>query len=227
MRVLLVEDELKLAHVIEKGLTDESFAVEIVRDGEQALARAQQTTYDLIILDLMLPGIGGLAVCREIRARGQHTPILILSARGQVEDRVKGLECGADDYLTKPFAFTELNARIRALIRRRQPGELLVLRVGDLTLDPISRLVKRGDRRIDLSQKEFALLDYLMRHAGQVVTRAMIAERVWDFNFDRLTNVIDVYINHLRNKIEHGTEPRLIHAVRGAGYVIRESDEER
>ena len=227
MRVLLVEDELKLAHVIEKGLTDESFAVEIVRDGEQALARAQQTAYDLIILDLMLPGIGGLAVCREIRARGQHTPILILSARGQVEDRVKGLECGADDYLTKPFAFTELNARIRALIRRRQPGELLVLRVGDLTLDPISRLVKRGDRRIDLSQKEYALLDYLMRHAGQVVTRAMIAERVWDFNFDRLTNVIDVYINHLRNKLEHGAEPRLIHAVRGAGYVIRESDEER
>ena len=227
MRVLLVEDELKLAHVIEKGLTDESFAVEIVRDGEQALARAQQTAYDLIILDLMLPGIGGLAVCREIRARGQHTPILILSARGQVEDRVKGLESGADDYLTKPFAFTELNARIRALIRRRQPGELLLLRVGDLTLDPISRMVKRGDRRIDLSQKEYALLDYLMRHAGQVVTRAMIAERVWDFNFDRLTNVIDVYINHLRNKIEHGAEPRLIHAVRGAGYVIRESDEER
>jgi two-component system, OmpR family, copper resistance phosphate regulon response regulator CusR len=227
VRVLLVEDELKLAHVIEKGLIDESFAVEIVRDGEQALARAQQTAYDLIILDLMLPGIGGLAVCREIRARGQHTPILILSARGQVEDRVKGLECGADDYLTKPFAFAELNARIRALIRRRQPGELLVLRVGDLTLDPISRLVKRGDRRIDLSQKEFALLDYLMRHAGQVVTRAMIAERVWDFNFDRLTNVIDVYVNHLRNKIEHGAEPRLIHAVRGAGYVIRESDEER
>ena len=227
MRVLLVEDELKLAHVIEKGLTDESFAVEIVRDGEQALARAQQTAYDLIILDLMLPGIGGLAVCREIRARGQRTPILILSARGQVEDRVKGLESGADDYLTKPFAFTELNARIRALIRRRQPGELLVLRVGDLTLDPISRLVKRGDRRIELSQKEYALLDYLMRHAGQVVTRAMIAERVWDFNFDRLTNVIDVYINHLRNKIEHGAEPRLIHAVRGAGYVIRESDEER
>ena len=227
MRVLLVEDELKLAHVIEKGLTDESFAVEIVRDGEQALARAQQTAYDLIILDLMLPGIGGLAVCRELRAQGRHTPILILSARGQVEDRVKGLEWGADDYLTKPFAFTELNARVRALLRRRQPGELLLLRVGDLTLDPISRLVKRGDRRIDLSQKEYALLDYLMRHAGQVVTRAMIAERVWDFNFDRLTNVIDVYINHLRNKIEHGTEPRLIHAVRGAGYVIREPDEER
>ena len=225
MRVLLVEDELKLAHVIEKGLTEESFAVEIVRDGEQALARAQQTAYDLVILDLMLPGIDGLAVCREIRARGHHTPILILSARGQVEDRVKGLECGADDYLTKPFAFTELSARIRALIRRRQPRELLVLRVADLTLDPISRVVKRGDRRIDLSQKEYALLDYLMRHAGQVVTRAMIAERVWDFNFDRLTNVIDVYINHLRNKIEYGAEPRLIHAVRGAGYVIREPDE--
>lgn len=226
MRVLLVEDELKLAQVIEKGLADESFAVETVRDGEQALARAEQTAYDVVILDLMLPGIDGLAVCREIRARGHHTPILILSARGQVEDRVKGLECGADDYLTKPFAFSELSARIRALLRRRQPGELLVLRVANLTLDPISRIVKRGDRRIDLSQKEYGLLEYLMRHAGQVVTRAMIAERVWDFNFDRLTNVIDVYINHLRNKIEHGSEPRLIHAVRGVGYAIREPDEE-
>ena len=226
MRVLLVEDELRLAQIIEKGLTGEAFSVETVPDGEQALARARQTTYDLIILDLMLPGIDGWTVCRQLRAEGQHTPILILSARGQVEDRVRGLELGADDYLTKPFAFSELSARIRALIRRRQPSDLLVLRVADLTLDPISRIVKRGDRRVDLSQKEYALLDYLMRHAGHVVTRAMIAERVWDFNFDRLTNVIDVYINHLRNKIEHGAETRLIHAVRGSGYVIREPDEQ-
>lgn len=173
----------------------------------------------------MLPGIDGLTVCRQLRSEGHRAPILILSARGLVEDRVKGLELGADDYLTKPFAFTELIARIRALIRRRQPGELLVLRVADLTLDPISRTVRRGERRVDLSQREYALLDVFMRHAGHVVTRAMIAERVRDFNFDRLTNVIDVYINHLRNKIEHGAEPRLIHAVRGSGYVIRGPDD--
>jgi len=225
VRVLLVEDESKLAHVIEKGLEEESFAVETVRDGEQALERARQTAYDLIILDVMLPGIDGLAVCRELRAGGNLTPILILSARGMVEDRVRGLEVGADDYLTKPFAFMELSARIRAILRRRQPADLLLLRVGDLTLDPISRVVKRGHRRVDLSQKEYALLEYLMRHAGQVVTRAMIAERVWDFDFDRLTNVIDVYVNHLRNKIENGPEPRLIHAVRGSGYVMRNPDE--
>ena len=225
MRVLLVEDESKLAHVIEKGLAEESFAVETVCDGEQALARARETAYDLIILDVMLPGIDGLAVCRELRAGGNLTPILILSARGMVEDRVRGLEVGADDYLTKPFAFMELSARIRAILRRRQPADLLLLRVGDLTLDPISRVVKRGNRRVDLSQKEYALLEYLMRHAGQVVTRAMIAERVWNFDFDRLTNVIDVYVNHLRNKIENGPEPRLIHAVRGIGYVMRNPDE--
>jgi len=225
VRVLLVEDESKLAHVIEKGLEEESFTVETVRDGEQALERARQTVYDLIILDVMLPGIDGLAVCRELRAGGNLTPILILSARGMVEDRVRGLEVGADDYLTKPFAFSELSARIRAILRRRQPADLLLLRVGDLTLDPISRVVKRGHRRVDLSQKEYALLEYLMRHAGQVVTRAMIAERVWDFDFDRLTNVIDVYVNHLRNKIENGPEPRLIHAVRGSGYVMRNPDE--
>lgn len=225
MRVLLVEDEPKLASVIEKGLADEAFVVETVPDGEKALGRARRTAFDLIILDLMLPGIDGFEVCRELRALGTPTPILMLTARRLVEDRVKGLELGADDYLTKPFAFSELVARIRALIRRRQPTELLNLKVGDLTLDPIARVVKRGERRVDLSQREFALLEYLMRHAGQAVTRAMIAEQVWDFNSDRFTNVIDVYINHLRNKIQHAAEPRLIHAVRGVGYVIREPDE--
>jgi DNA-binding response OmpR family regulator len=173
----------------------------------------------------MLPGIDGFAVCRALRSAGSDTPILILSARGVVQDRVKGLELGADDFLTKPFVFSELSARVRALLRRRQPTALLTLTVGSLTVDPMTRIVKRGDRRLDLTQKEFALLEYLMRHAGQVVTRTMIAEHVWGFNWDRLTNVIDVYVNHLRKKVELADEPRLIHAVRGAGYIIREPDE--
>ena len=225
MRILVVEDEPKVASFIQRGLAEESFIVEVARDGEEALERARQTVYDLVILDLMLPRMDGFAVCRELRTLGSETPVLILSARGVVEDRVKGLELGADDYLTKPFAFSELSARVRALLRRRKPAALLTLKVADLTLDPITRLVKRGERRLDLTQKEFALLDYLMRHTGQVVTRTMIAEHVWGFNWDRLTNVIDVYVNHLRKKIEVADEPRLLHAVRGAGYIIREPDE--
>ena len=225
MRLLLVEDEPKLANFIQQGLTEESYSVDVARDGEEALDRAARTSYDLVILDLMLPRMDGFAVCRALRASGADTPILILSARGLVQDRVKGLELGADDFLTKPFVFSELSARVRALLRRRQPNALLTLTVATLSLDPITRIVKRGERRLDLTQKEFALLEYLMRHAGQVVTRTMIAEHVWGFNWDRLTNVIDVYVNHLRKKVEPTDEPRLIHAVRGAGYIIREPDE--
>lgn len=222
MRVLVVEDETKLARFIQKGLTEETFAVDVVADGETALDRVRTTAYDLVILDIMIPGLDGFAVCQRIRGLGSEVPILMLSARGMVEDRIKGLDSGADDYLTKPFAYGELSARVRALLRRRQPSALLPLRVSDLTLDPVTRVVKRGERRIDLTPKELALLEYLMRNAGHVVTRTMIAEQVWDFSWDRLTNVIDVFINHLRKKIELADEPRLIHAIRGAGYVIRE-----
>jgi heavy metal response regulator len=225
MRLLVVEDEPKLARFIQRGLTEESFAVDVARDGEEALERATRTAYDLVILDLMLPRMDGFAVCRALRAQGSDTPILILSARGVVQDRVKGLELGADDYLTKPFAFSELTARVRSLLRRRQPAALLTLSVADLTLDPMTRIVKRGARRVELTQKEFALLEHLMRQAGQVVSRTMIAEHVWGFNWDRMTNVIDVYVNRLRQKLEESGEPRLIHAVRGAGYTIREPDE--
>jgi DNA-binding response OmpR family regulator len=222
--VLVIEDERKLAGFIQNGLTEEHFAVDVAYDGESGLGHALTTTYDLIILDVMMPGINGFDVCRQLRRVGSNVPILILSARDMVADRVAGLDAGADDYLTKPFAFAELSARVRALVRRREPAALVPLTVADLVLDPVTRIVKRGDRRVDVTPKEFALLEYFMRNAGQVVTRTMIAERVWDVNWNRLTNVIDVFVNHLRKKIELPGESRLVHAVRGAGYVIREPD---
>lgn len=224
-RILVVEDEARLAALIRKGLSDLSFAVDIAADGPAALQMALSGEYDLIILDVMLPQLDGFAVCREIRRRHLDVPILMLSARGVVEDRVQGLDSGADDYLTKPFAFSELTARAKALLRRQKPSEFLTLVLADIVLDPVKREVHRGVRRIDLTQKEFALLEYLMRNAGQVLTRTMIAERVWDFTWDRLTNVIDVYVNHLRQKLEESGEPRLIHAVRGAGYVMRATED--
>ena len=222
MRILLVEDDPKLSRFIQKGLTEESFSVDVVGEGEVALERVVATTYDLIVLDIVLPRMDGFAVCERLRATGVDARILMLSARGVVEDRVRGLECGADDYLSKPFSFAELTARVRALLRREKPSELRRLRVADLTLDPVGRVVKRGEERIDLTEKEYALLEYLMRNAGQVLTRTMIAEQVWNLHWDRLTNVIDVYVNHLRRKVEGSGRPRLIHAVRGIGYVMRE-----
>ncbi|CAN5667597.1 response regulator transcription factor [soil metagenome] len=224
LRVLLVEDERKLAGLIRKGLTEDNYIVDIAADGETALDLARSAAYDIVILDIMLPGIDGFAVCEAIRTRHRDVPILMLSARGLIDDRVRGLDIGADDYLTKPFAFSELSARVRALLRRQPTAGFMVLTVGDLTLDPVRRLVTRRSRRVDLTQKELALLEYLMRNAGQVLTRAMIAEQVWDVTWDRLTNVIDVFINHLRKKLEEAGEPRLIHAVRGVGYVMRSDD---
>lgn len=221
VRMLVIEDETKLAEFIRRGLAEQGFVVEIAPDGLIGLARVRTEPFDIVVLDVMLPRIDGFEVCLGIRKTNIDLPILMLSARGVIADRVKGLESGADDYLTKPFALTELTARLRALLRRRRPSELLTLSVGDLTLDPVKRLARRGTRRLDLTQKEFALLEYLMQHADEVLTRAMIAERVWDFTWDRLTNVIDVYINHLRRKLEDGGEPRLIHSVRGHGYVLK------
>ena len=222
MRVLLVEDEPKVAQFIQNGLVEEHFDVDLAPDAARALDHVRSTAYDVLILDIMLPDLDGFEVCRRVRALGVKTPILMLSARSLVEDRVRGLDTGADDYLTKPFDYAELSARVRALVRRHQQPALTPLVVADLTLDPVTRVVKRGDRRIDLTPKEFALLEYLMRNAGQIVTRPMIAQQVWDFTWDRLTNVIDVFVNHLRKKIELPGEPRLVHAVRGTGYVIRE-----
>lgn len=223
-RVLVVEDEVRLAALVSKHLADMNLSVRIEHHGSAGLGVALSDRFDLIILDVVLPGLDGFAICRELRRRNMTVPILMLSARGVTEDRVRGLDSGADDYLTKPFEFAELSARVRALLRRQTPAAVLTLTVGDLVLDPVGRSVHRGPRRVDLTQKEFALLEYLMRNGDQVLTRAMIGERVWDFTWDRMTNVIDVYVNHLRRKLEDGGEPRLIHAVRGVGYVLRSGE---
>ncbi len=222
MRILVVEDEEKVASFIRKGLEEERYAVDVALDGEEGLELAELNPYDLIVLDLMLPGLDGFRFIQRLRAQGVHTPILVLTARDSVGDKVKGLDLGADDYLTKPFAFAELLARIRALLRRGAPQAPPVLQVANLTLDPAARRVTRAGKPIELTAKEFALLEYFMRHAGRVLTRTMILEHVWDQSFDSYTNVVDVYVNYLRKKVDQGFEPRLIHTVRGVGYVLRE-----
>lgn len=223
MRVLIVEDERRMATHVARALTEEAFAVDIAGDGVKGLELARACDYDAIVLDLMLPVLDGLSVCRTLRAEGRHTPVLILSARDMIDDRVSGLDAGADDYLIKPFAIAELTARLRALQRRRQAtGIGVTMAVGDLTLDPASRAVRRAGRGIAVTAREYALLEYLMRRAGCVLTRAMIAEHVWDFGFDQASNVVDVYVKHLRDKIDVAGEPSLIQAVRGVGYVLRD-----
>jgi heavy metal response regulator len=221
MRLLVVEDEKKVAGFIKKGLEEEGYAVDWVSDGNEGLWMAVDGVYDLILLDINLPGMDGLEVLRELRKKEIKTPVLLLTIRATIEDKVLGLDTGADDYLTKPFAFQELLARVRALLRRRVEAEPPLLQVADLTLDPARRVVFRGQEKIDLTTKEFALLDYFMRNVGRVLTRTMIAEHVWDYDFDPMTNVIDVYVNYLRKKIDAGREPKLIHTVRGAGYVLQ------
>ncbi len=221
MRILVVEDEPKVASFIRRALEEESYAVDVCVDGQKGLDWAQSIDYDLIILDLMLPGIPGLELLKQLRMKGVKTPVVILTARSEVDQRVKGLDAGADDYLTKPFAIEELLARTRSLFRRAGGVPSGILQVGDLMLNPVTRDVTRGDQRIELTTKEYALLEYLMRNAGRVLTRPMITEHVWDLDFDTFTNVIDVYISYLRNKIDRGREQSLIQTVRGSGYVMR------
>jgi heavy metal response regulator len=226
MRILLVEDEGRIADFIRKGLSECGYAVDVANDGEEALDWAGVAEFDIIVLDVMLPVRDGIEVCRILRQRGIHTPILMLTARDAVEDRVRGLDSGADDYLVKPFAFAELLARLRALARREPSVSGTRLQAGDLALDTATREVSRQGRSIALTSKEYALLEHLMRHPNQVLTRTMIAEHVWNYDFDNATNVIDVHIRNLRRKIDDPFPTKLIHTVRGAGYRISDRQPE-
>lgn len=221
MRALVVEDDIGVANFVSKGLREASLAVDVARDGVRGSSLAMTESYDVIVLDLMLPGRDGFAVLRELRDRGVMTPVICLTARDAVDDRVRGLDFGADDYLAKPFSFSELLARIRALIRRSSGAPNNPVAVGDLQVDGVTRQVHRAGKRIELSTREFALLDYLVRHADQVVSRTMLLEKVWDMNIDPQTNVVDVHINRLRKKVDHGFGTPLIHTIRGVGYVLR------
>jgi heavy metal response regulator len=222
MRILIVEDEKKVAAFIKKGLEEETYAVDVAYDGEDGLHMGLENQYDLIILDLMLPVIDGLEVLSRLRENKVDTPILLLTAKDSVEDKVTGLNTGADDYLTKPFAFSELLARLRVLLRRGKAETKTVLQIKGLSLDLVSHKVKRNDEEIELTGKEYSLLEYFMRNQGKVLTRTMIAEHVWDYNFDTFTNVIDVYVNHLRKKIDKGYPEKLLHTLRGVGYIMKE-----
>jgi DNA-binding response OmpR family regulator len=225
VRILVVEDERKVANFISQGLQEEGHTVEVAKDGESALDLLRHgPPYDLIILDVMLPRLDGFGVLRAARAARVTSPVLMLTARDAVADKVTGLDAGADDYLTKPFSFDEFLARVRALLRRADGRREPVLRLADLTLDPATRAVTRGARRIDLTAREHALLEYLLRNAGRVLTRPMLAEHVWGLDFDPESNVVDVYVGYLRRKLDGPGEARLLHTVRGVGYVLRSED---
>lgn len=220
MKILLVEDEHRISNVVKKGLTEEGFAVDTAFDGEEGQYLAESENYDLIILDLMLPKVDGLTICKELRVKNIKTPILILTAKTTVEDKAAGLDSGADDYLAKPFAFLELRSRIHALIRRSKQEPSPTLSVANLELDPIKHKVTRGGKHILLTPKEFSVLEILLRHKDEVVTRTMIIEHVWDYNFDSMSNVVDVFIAQLRRKIDKGAKIPLIHTLHGVGYKV-------
>lgn len=221
MRILVVDDEKKIASFIQRGLKENHYVVDVAYDADTALETAEINPYDLIILDIMLDGKDGIAVCQQLRKNKVNTPVLMLTARDSVKDKVRGLDAGADDYLTKPFAFDELLARVRALLRRESNEKVNVLKVADLELNQLTREVKRGSKSITLTAKEYALLEYFMLNANQVITRTMISEHVWKEDFDSFTNVIDVYVKHLRNKVDKGFAASLIQTVRGVGYVMK------
>ncbi len=224
MRVLVVEDDKKIASFVANGLKQAGFAVDIASDGEDGVHMALHESYDAAVIDIMLPKLDGLSLIEELRRQKMKTPVIILSAKHSVDDRVKGLQAGGDDYLTKPFAFSELLARVQALIRRANGAtEPTRLTVGDISIDLLTREVTRGGKKIDLQSREFSLLEYLMRNAGRAVSKTFIMEHVYDYNFDPLTNVVDVLVSRLRNKVDRDFEKKMIHTIRGVGYVLKES----
>ena len=222
MRALLIEDDSTVCSYITKGLKEQGYSVDMANDGQSGLSKATSEAYDVMVIDRMLPNLDGLSILKSVRAAGNNTPVIVLSALGEVDDRVKGLKAGGDDYLVKPFAFSELMARIEAVVRRTELSTEIVteLSVGDLHMDLLSRKVTRAGQKIDLQSREFKLLEYLVRNQGQVVTRTMLLENVWNYHFDPQTNVIDVHISRLRSKIDKDFDPPLIRTVRGAGYII-------
>lgn len=224
MRILVIEDDKRIAGFIQKGLKEEQHAVDVVHNGEDGEFWGEVNEYDLIILDIMLPKKNGIEVCRNLRNKKINTPIIMLTARDTVDDKVEGLDAGADDYLVKPFSFEELLARARALLRRTQSYKTQTLKAADLEIDPVTRKVTRAGKEITLSGKEYALLEYLVRNKGIVISETKIVEHVWDMNYDPLTNVVNVYIHHLRKKIDSGTGQKLLHTIRNSGYVIREEE---
>ncbi|HZV11572.1 MAG TPA: response regulator transcription factor [Candidatus Kapabacteria bacterium] len=226
MRILVVEDEKKLSSFINKGLREEHYTVDVANDGEEGLNFVLKQPYDAIVLDLSLPKMDGLDVLRKVRAENIATPVLVLTARGSTPDKVAGLDAGADDYLTKPFVFEELSARLRSLLRRSTSEKSTTLRAGDLVLDTVSHKARRGDKEIEFTAKEYSLLEYLIRNKGRVLSRSVIAQHVWSYNFFTESNIIDVYINRLRHKVDDGFEKRIIHSIRGVGYRINEDEAE-
>ena len=224
MRILFVEDDKGVADFVKKGLRESYFAVDVAYDGEEGLYLALHERYDLLILDIMLPKMDGVEILKAMRERGIDTPVIFLTAKDAETDIVKGLNVGADDYMVKPFSINELLARVRAILRRAKAERASELKVGDLTMNLKTHKVFRGGRRIDLTPKEYALLEYLMQNEGQILTRTMISESIWDYHFDSLTNVIDVHVYHLRNKVDREFEPKLLHTIKGVGYVLEKRD---
>jgi two-component system OmpR family response regulator len=221
MRILVVEDEKKIASLLRRGLREQGFTVDVLENGIEAYEQASSQPYDTMVLDIMLPGRDGLSVLRQLRENGILTPVLLLTARGEVNERIEGLNLGADDYLSKPFSMDEVTARVRALLRRATGEKLSLYKLGDLTMNLVSREIFRGKRKVDLTTREFGLLEYLISTPGQVFTRTQIQERVWDYHFDPNTNLVDVYIQRLRRKVDDGEAIKLIHTVRGVGYCLK------